>query len=256
MGSLRDYKQTAAIVVTHNNHYIVGAVERLFTAGIRTVIVVVPSALDQGSTRDWLRNVRATDDERLLFVRDVDGNPDFSHLMDVGLKVAVNQHSGDLKYILSVAVETQITEQLVAEMHDDMETSEKNTPERPLGVVGARFEGVLNGNKVELGRTHAYPRTACSLYRYDAIRSNFRSGRYGGCEDFRFLLQLLAEADYGVRMSSEKVKIVVGQRHSVSTLRKRETQCIDAMLEEYEGSANVGGPERKAASLMRQLLGD
>jgi hypothetical protein len=254
----KKYSDTVGLILTHNNSHIVGAVERLFEAGISDVVVVIDEMLDQGSTVEWLHEVKPVKGCRLHVRSEVRARSLVREMMDVGFSAARGQkvteaRGSRAKYVLCVAAETLVQPGHVIRMHETMESPAEEGG-LPCGVVGIGFEGVVHGNKVVLGRTHSFPRLACSLFNLDALNHGFRNRSCTeGCEDFEFLVYMLSEGiDY--RMVPEKVRLIVGQHHHVATLARREEELMEKILRFYEHAPDMDNPDRIAARTMRRNL--
>ncbi len=239
---------TVAVIRSYNNKHVTTQVKNLLTAGIGRVIVVTNGPADKGATPGYLGTL--VNDVRVQIIEMTEGYS-WANALNVALKAIQMANVSrriswypEFRFILNVSVEAQFTRAHLEAMLDAA------TDDRMIGVVGTSFEGRLDGNLVDLGRSYRHPRNTGMVIRLEAFGAmlggfDARCDGMGGMEDIAFVLEMLALSNLQYKMTDLQVPLILGQHHHQPTKEEREQGAMDKILAFWRNLFPQNSPERE-----------
>ena len=227
-------KNVAAVIRTYNNPHVGKAVKNMLAFGLGKVIVVVNGTLDKGSTRGYLDTLAY--DHRVAVIEMHEGytwsnalNRALSAIRLVNAELEASSRP-TFKYILNVSVEAQFHRVYLETMVDGFGADLDG-----IAVVGTTFQGIQDGNKIDLGRSYRHPRNTgmmLKLSALDAFCNSFDNwcDEIGGMEDIEFVLRLKAFTDKTVKMLDLRVPLIVGKHYHQPTKEEREREAMQKIV--------------------------
>lgn len=236
---MEDFSCIAAVIRSYNNKHIVGQVKAYLKMGLGRVIVVVNAAQDKGATPAWLRQIR---DDRLQVIELHEGYS-WSSGLNAGLMALElsNYSRKAIEFVFNVSVEAKFETSDIQEMLEQFE-------QETVGVVGTSFDGRLDGNSVDLGRSYRHPRNTGMMIRLGSLPS-FRGffdpwcDQVGGMEDIDFVFRMTLAGAFSYKMLDLQVRLILGKHYDQETKEVRERKAMDKIISRARSVCRQGSPE-------------
>ncbi|MCD4761953.1 hypothetical protein K8R32_03245 [bacterium] len=229
-------RQTVVVIRTYNNNFIANQVDRALKLGFPEISVIVDVNKDKGSTTmpgGWLKNYY--NDNRVKIIEMHEGYSWSNALNFAKEAIEISSFANEDKkyrFIFNLSVEAAFTK------FDIFQLFEAFFDQKPIGVSGTNFKGILKGNQIDLGRSYNHPRNTGMIIKLDVFRQisgNFNPwcDQIGGMEDIEFILRMLIRTDYQYKQLKLMVKLVVGANHNQKIKETHEHHAMDTIILYY-----------------------
>lgn len=232
-----EFKKIAAVIRAWDNPLVEERVDSLLAMGIGKIIIICNATPDKGATKKLLGN--NLNDPRVQLI-EMFNNYSWSNALNAGLAAA---KAAKCKFVFNISVEACFTEIHVKKMIDTI----LNDP--LVAIVGTSFNGLLNGNIVELGSSYRQPRNTGMILNLEALGSSFSEfyswcDGVGGMEDFDLLLRLSILTNLKYEYLDLRIPLIIDRNRDQTKKEIAERIAMEKIIARWRSFLAESAAER------------